>query len=137
MLAVEARASRQTVLFGLGLLFEALNDPPRAKKLKELCDFDAFRYRELTAACEIFSDYQLLDESRRAGAMLEGLQRQVQEAEERGAGLQNHLDEIETSAGWRSLQAVRRVRLWLVSPGGARERIWYALLSRARARGRH
>jgi hypothetical protein len=120
MLAVEAHADPQTVLFGLGLLFEALNDPTRARNLKELYDFDAFRYRELTLSREIFSDERLLEQPRRAGAMLEGLQRQ--------------LDEIETSAGWRLLQRLRHIRLWLAPPGTTREKIWSAVLSRARGR---
>ncbi|HSR29222.1 MAG TPA: glycosyltransferase, partial [Anaerolineae bacterium] len=57
MYAVEARADRQTVLFGMELLFEALNDAHRAGKLKKVYGFDDLRYRELTTSLELFLDY--------------------------------------------------------------------------------
>ena len=54
MVAVEAKASSQTVLFGLNLLFEALGGPARAERLKALYDFDAVRFHEIKGSSKVF-----------------------------------------------------------------------------------
>ena len=54
MVAVGAKASSQTILFGLGLLFEAIADPVRAERLKVLYDFDALRFHEIKGSSKVF-----------------------------------------------------------------------------------
>jgi glycosyltransferase involved in cell wall biosynthesis len=120
MMALDARDSRPTLLFGLVLLFQALRDPPRAEKLKEHYGFDLLRFHELKGANAIFAGSstpaQLADQ-----AKARRLEAELRVAEQR-------LVEIEGSAGWRLLNRVRAVRLLLAPRGSARERLWYAAL---------
>ena len=44
-----------TTLFGLNLLFEAINDPVRADKIKRLYGFSQLKFIELTAKYDVFS----------------------------------------------------------------------------------
>ena len=55
MIAVETGTFPFTKLFGLELLFEALNDPARAKKIKELYNFSHQDFIQLSAKYDVFS----------------------------------------------------------------------------------
>jgi len=55
MVALETKAHIFTALFGLNLLFSALNDPLRAEKIKELYDFDTLEFKRLSGKYDIFS----------------------------------------------------------------------------------
>ena len=105
MVAVESKASRQTALFGLGLLLEALGDPPRAAQLKALYGFDLLRFHEMKGSQEIFTHQAVL----------------------------SRLKAIENDRGWRLLQLLRGIRLRLVPPKSRREKIWYAVSGHAKA----
>jgi glycosyltransferase involved in cell wall biosynthesis len=55
MIALETSQFKFVELFGLRLLFEALNDPQRALKIRELYDFDIGKFKELAGSHDIFS----------------------------------------------------------------------------------
>jgi hypothetical protein len=55
MVFLEANKFNSTNLFALNLLFQALNDPERAKKINNLYDFNLKKFIELTAVYDIFS----------------------------------------------------------------------------------
>ena len=55
MVALETGKNEPTYLFGLNLLFQALNDPNRASKLKKYQGFDQMAFFELSAKRDIFS----------------------------------------------------------------------------------
>jgi glycosyltransferase involved in cell wall biosynthesis len=55
LIALEIKPHTFTALFALNLLFRALNDPFRAKKIKELYDFDNVKFKELTGKHDVFS----------------------------------------------------------------------------------
>jgi len=59
MLALEAPPHKYNELFGLQVLFEALNDPSRARKIRKLYDFDVNKFRELSGGHDVFSFLQL------------------------------------------------------------------------------
>jgi glycosyltransferase involved in cell wall biosynthesis len=54
MIALESERFRSIELFGLDLLFEALNDPSRARKVKELYGFDVGKFMRLSGSHDIF-----------------------------------------------------------------------------------
>jgi hypothetical protein len=67
IIAVETAPFVFTKLFGLNLLFEALNNPTRAGKIKELYNFSHLDFVKLTAEHDVFSvetkkNYTLLAE---------------------------------------------------------------------------
>jgi len=55
MIALETGNNQPTYLFGLNLLFDALNDPNRSSKLKKFLGFDQKSFFELTAKHDVFS----------------------------------------------------------------------------------
>lgn len=55
MIALETEPFKFTELFGLQLLFEALNNPLRAAKINDLYHFDIHKFRELAGAHDVFS----------------------------------------------------------------------------------
>ena len=65
MIALENGKSKPTHLFGLNLLFDALNDPSRANKLKEYQGFDQLAFFELSAKHDIFSTEKLRNMSQK------------------------------------------------------------------------
>ena len=58
MMAIEVKLSDAYELFGLLILFEAINDPDRAKKIKEIYDFTYSDFIALTGHYDIFSVVQ-------------------------------------------------------------------------------
>lgn len=55
MVALETGKNEPTHLFGLNLLYQALNDPHRANKLKEYQGFDQKAFFDLSAKHDVFS----------------------------------------------------------------------------------
>jgi glycosyltransferase involved in cell wall biosynthesis len=55
MVALETKPYKFTELFGLKLLFDALNNPSRAGKIRKLYDFDIHKFKELSGAHDVFS----------------------------------------------------------------------------------
>jgi len=55
MVFLEANKFNTTNLFALQLLFQALNEPERAKKINDLYGFDAKNFIELSAKYDVFS----------------------------------------------------------------------------------
>ena len=56
MMAMQVQNSEPMRLFGLELLFEALRDPPRAARLREVYGFDLLHFHEMKGAKVIFGD---------------------------------------------------------------------------------
>jgi glycosyltransferase involved in cell wall biosynthesis len=55
MIALETSHFKFSELFGLRLLFEAINDPQRALKIREFYDFDIVKFKELSGLHDVFS----------------------------------------------------------------------------------
>jgi len=55
MIAIESEKDAQHTLFGLNLLYDALNDPLRSRNLRIHHGFDKNKFIDLTAKYDIFS----------------------------------------------------------------------------------
>ncbi|MGB8214481.1 MAG: glycosyltransferase [Anaerolineales bacterium] len=126
MLALHAREIPATKLFGLTLLFEALNNPERAGRIEQLYGFNHSDFVTLTARNDIFSielvqtlSFQLA-EIQSSNVSLAG---QVQE-------LNFQLAEIQKSKAWKMAMFLRQIRLAIMPPGSRRAR-WLSGLMRA------
>lgn len=90
MVFLEASKFKPTNLFGLELLFEALNDPERAKKITELYGFTSKDFINLTANNDIFAVDLLHKYFRRlglGGAFARGLFEYIVNLKEKGKKL--------------------------------------------------
>ncbi len=94
-------------LLGLQLLFDLLNDPLRAEKVKRLYGFSMNDFSRLNLNLDVFS---FLLKHRTFP------QTQAQLAESKA-----QLAEIHASRGWRLVLTWRRIRLRLIPPGSRRE----------------
>jgi glycosyltransferase involved in cell wall biosynthesis len=59
MIAVESQTNNVIKLFGLNLLFDAINTPERAEQLMKFLNFDKETFKELTAKHDVFSSEDL------------------------------------------------------------------------------
>lgn len=118
MVALETKSNKITELFGLSILFEALNDPKVSKMIREIYGFGHNDFVALTAKHDVFS----LD-------LLSNLTTQVADQRQIAQSLNATLNEIYGSKGWRFLQLVRKVRLFLFPYNSLRERIVRKLLA--------
>ncbi|HEX5839671.1 MAG TPA: glycosyltransferase, partial [Anaerolineales bacterium] len=96
-------------LFGLQLLFETLNDPSRAEKVRQLYGFDINRFSEISGRQDIFGLYMQ--------AQLEGREQALQELAERNNELtaqliwkDQELQNIQRSRAWKLVTALRKIR---------------------------
>ncbi len=81
MVALETKPHKLAELFGLNLLFDALNQPERAKAIKEFYGFDTKKFREYAGSHDVFSlnlEMQLIQQQN----MLVSLGTQVQALQE-------------------------------------------------------
>jgi len=74
MVALKLKTSYVAKLFGLQLLFDALNDPDRARKIKDLYDFSSNDFIALTAKHDFFSiglltTFPFLEEAKKKQAL--------------------------------------------------------------------
>ena len=139
MTALDAQAFHFTKLFGLTILLEAVNNPARAERLRELYGFTPNDLIVLTGRHDIFSieltadlsahverlsaQVQKLSEHGQAlSAQVQSLSAQVAEGERKLANLTWELDEIKRSKKWRFAQFLGRIKVFLVPPGSLRER---------------
>jgi hypothetical protein len=99
MVSLEPRTSNPAKLFGLRLLFEALNDPERAKKIKALYGFDHLDLMALTATHDVFSSEAVDDLSARGQALTSRVSELKAKEEE--------LDAIRRSKVWKLAKLVR------------------------------
>ncbi len=121
MVALETKSYKFTELFGLSLLFEALNDSVRANKIRELYNFTQNDFLALTGRHDIFSILWIEDLTIRV-AETENLKVQVAEKDAR-------LHEILNSKAWKVGLLFRRMRILLLPPHGRRDRILRKLLN--------
>ena len=95
MAALEPNTYNVTKLFGLGLIFEALNEPIRAEKIRNLYNFSSAEFVQLTGQYDLFSN-----ELKRNVPMLEA---QVAEKDQQ-------LHEIYNSRAWKLILNYRKIR---------------------------
>ena len=98
--ALETSGQAFTQLFGLNLLFKALNDPKRMKMINERYGFFHKDFIELTANYDIFS-----------------------------IELKGRLHEIASSRAWRAVLLLRRILVFLLPPGSQRARVSRKIIS--------
>lgn len=110
MTALELKPHRVTELFGLNLLFEALNDPGRAHAIEETYGFANKDFVPLTVKHDVFSVELLAKQSAR-----------LEELSDRQA-------EIINSKSWKLLMALRRLSAFFLPPGSRREKLARYLL---------
>ena len=109
MLALETKPFKFTELFGLQLLFEALNDPSRAIKIKEIYHFDIQKFKELSGAHDIFSF-----------AISEQQAKREQDWNAQLTDLQTKLNQIVNSNEWKIVLLFRQIFVVLAPPNSRR-----------------
>ena len=110
MAALELKPYKVTELFGLTLLFEALNDPGRARVIDHLYGFTNQDFVSLNREHDVFS--------------VQAFTEQEAHVEE----LSRRLSEIDHSQAWKFVILLRRMRLRFLPPGSTREKFARVLL---------
>lgn len=105
MLALELRPYNVTELFGLNLIFEAMNDPGRAKRINDLYGFTSKDFVPLVATHDIFSM-----------ELLTGQASQIEKLTIKQA-------EIINSKAWKLATMLRKMRVLFFPPGSTREKL--------------
>jgi glycosyltransferase involved in cell wall biosynthesis len=105
MVALELKPYKVTELFGLNLLFEALNDPRRAKLLDELYGFTSKEFVALNSKHDVFSVRFATEQQ----AKLDKLSEQ--------------LAEMLNSQAWKLVIVLRKLRIVFFPPGSTREKM--------------
>jgi len=116
MLSTESETSygNITYLFGLTLLFEALNDPDRASKIHKLYGFNQKDFIKLIAKQDIFSVELQPKLILQASQLIEQEQKILTLVEEK-SNLTQMLLEIQGSRAWRLVTAYREIKTKLNS----------------------
>lgn len=109
MLALETKPFKFTELFGLQLLFEALNNSSRAIKIKEIYHFDIQKFRELSGVHDIFSF-----------AIREQQAKREQDWNAQLTNLQTQLNQIVNSNEWKIVLLFRQILVVLAPPNSYR-----------------
>ena len=99
MIALETKSYKFTELFGLNLLFEAINDPVRARQVSELYDFTQNDFIALTGKHDVFSNL-----------WIEELTNRVEETYARLAVMDAQLQKIYNSRPWKIWTFLRRIQ---------------------------
>jgi len=112
MVALEAKPYKFSELFGLSLLFEALNDPIRARNINHLYNFTNRDFVALTAKHDVFSVESIINLT----SKVETLSSQVN-------ALQLELENIYNSREWKVTQYLQRLHVFNAHSGSFREKI--------------
>lgn len=88
-------------LFGLQLLFSLINNPEKAKKIKEVYDFNYRDFTELTAKHDIFSITAVTELTHKLVVM----DSQVQE-----------MEKIKNRKVWQTVNILKRLFIWMIPP---------------------
>jgi O-antigen biosynthesis protein len=104
--ALETTEDEFKQLFGLNLLFRAINDPNRMKKISKLYGFNQKEFFPLAAHYDVFSIKKKTD-----------LYSQVAEREQQLRMLAGQYQEFASSKVWRAALLARRLRVRLLPPG--------------------
>ncbi len=133
MVALEPDTFNTAKLFGLQLLFEALINPERARKIKELYGFSHSDFIALTAKNDVFSIEQVAALSVRVAALsarvaalsaqVAALSAQAAEKEQVVQSLTAQLTGILNSKAWKFALFLRQIRVKLLHPGSRREKL--------------
>ncbi len=118
MVALEEETPRAAKLFGLTLLFEALNDAGRAARINELYQFNHSDFIALSARHDVFS-------IRAAADLMQQLARRERE-----------LAELENSRAWKFALWMRRFRLALAPPNSPQAHVLGAIYRIVKPAGR-
>ena len=108
-------------LFGLQLLFDAINEPERAQKIERVYGFRHQDLIDLTAKNDIFSLTTLQELNRQVterDAHVQALTSQLAEWDTQVQALTVQLHEILSSKAWWVAMMLRRIRVFLFPPGG-------------------
>lgn len=113
MMAIETDTfyGHVTHIFGLTLLFEALNDPDRSIKIAKLYGFTQKEFAELSAGYDIFS----IESTAMFTSQIQALISQIQVIDEEKNGFIKTLLEIQNSRAWKLVTMFRKIRARLVS----------------------
>jgi len=106
MAALEPKTLHIVKLFGLELLFEALNDPERARSINNLYKFSYQDFIALTAKHDVF----LVELRATLTTQLREKEQTVQELTQTVLGLRMQLSEIFNSRTWKFLLFLRKLR---------------------------
>ena len=121
MMALDANASNALKLFGLELLFEALNNPDRVRNIKELYDFIS-----LTGKYDIFSVElipSLMSQIAEKQQRVQELTQSVEELRQTIQELRAQITEIFNSRTWKLVSRIGQVRVKLLPLGSRREKL--------------
>lgn len=102
-------------LFGIQLLFKALNDSSRRDALRQLYNFDISKFREICGAHDVFGLYlqNQLDEEEQ---LLQAATKQTNELRVQLNSKDQELQNILSSKGWKLVTALRKIRSRLLPP---------------------
>lgn len=120
MTALDADGSNVLIFFGLQLLFETLNNPERAKKIKELYDFTYIDFIALTGRYDLFSieliptlSAQLVEKEHAIHSLTSQLaekEQAVQSLTSQIAEYDAQLKAVYASSSWRITAPIRAIR---------------------------
>lgn len=116
MISIESETSygNITYLFGLTLLFEALNDPARSSKIAKLYNFNQQDFFKLNARQDIFS-VELLPKLASQSMQLEEQNQKISALAKEKNNLAQILLEIQGSRAWKLVTIYRDVQARLLS----------------------
>jgi len=114
MIALDAKSYQVVNLFGITLIFEALDDKNRMRRIFDLYNFSYTDFIELTAKHDIFS----VEPVRNLGNQLAESNAQLAESNTQVQTLANELQEIKKSKVWRVALFLRRLRV-LIFPSSS------------------
>ncbi len=140
MVALEEKSLIYTELFGLIILFEALNDPQKARKIRELYDFNNSDFIALTAKHDVFStkliadlNAQVVEKERLVQDLLAQVAEkdrsiaEINEQNRKQALIQSGSEDIVNSRARKLILEFRKIRYWLMPVNSLRERIAHSL----------
>jgi len=97
-------------LFGLQLMFDLINNPKKAPKIKDIYGFGHREFIELTAKHDVFSTMAITEPSRKL-AMLDARPKNIR-----------------ARINWQNIRFLNNIRTRLIPPGGTLERLIKRLL---------
>ena len=106
MTALEPDTSPVLQLFGLQILFDALNDPQKGKRLQQLYSFGHADFIALTGSHDVFS----LEQKSKLSTQVKDLTALLIEKEQALGRLSALLAEIQSSRAWKVFSAYRSIR---------------------------
>jgi hypothetical protein len=113
MAALQANTHNFTKLFGLELLFEAVNDPERARRIKSLYGFGHSAFVALTTQHDVFSSElaaSFQNQLNMLRAHANALETQVSVKDRQVQLLSQYIEAIHDSRAWKLISTYREIR---------------------------